>query len=600
MGPVIEREAASPTRGEPDAGGALADAASPSWLGNLPKVLSDLGVAVVVWDDEIPIYVSPLFSQMIGYTPDELGVRRPAHLAGVVPGARPNGWCSGPVTHGQDLVFGIDHIGTDPKGAGIQVPPFEFQLMHEFEWTLIHKRGHRVHVEAAAGTMEVAGRMASIGIFCDRSEQERAETQLRTRALQQAAVLDLGQQALSGAELTDLMDASVNLITRVLDVEFARVLELAEDGRSFTVLAGVGWDEKPGSPGIDLRLTSQAAYTLVSNMPVVVEDFDSETRFAGPPWVQRSVASGMSVIVRGRDQPWGVLCTHTTRHRRFSRDDVHFLQAIANVLAEAIKGKSVQDALRRAGNRERELREELDAHSRVVVAAQEAERRRIARELHDEIGQTLTGLALSLASLEHRAPADLRAALTEARAGMGELVARVHDFSLSLRPAMLDDLGLLPALLWLTEHTLSTQTGLRVSLEHHGLARRFTWDVETAVYRIVQEALTNVVRHAASGTAAVRCLFEGEEMYVEVLDKGIGFDPLAVKPHTTSGLRGMQERARLLGGQVRIESAPGRGTRVVATLPVQGGLVPVPESAASASGVRGAIEALGTVGAMRK
>jgi len=257
----------------------------------------------------------------------------------------------------------------------------------------------------------------------------------------------------------------------------------------------------------------------------------------------------------------------------------------------------VQDALRRAGDRERELREELDAHSRVVVAAQEAERRRIARELHDEIGQALTGLALSLASLEHRAPADLRAALGDARAGMGELVARVHDFSLSLRPAMLDDLGLLPALLWLTEHVLSTQTGLQVTLEHHGLDRRFSWEVETAVYRIVQEALNNVVRHADSGMAHVRCLFEDEEMYVEVRDKGIGFEPGSVRPHTTSGLRGMQERARLLGGQFRIESAPGQGTRVVASLPVQGGLVPVPEPAGSASGVRGAMEALDMAGA---
>ncbi|HEU5002178.1 MAG TPA: GAF domain-containing sensor histidine kinase [Actinomycetota bacterium] len=562
--------------------------ATPSWLGNLPKVLSDLGVAVVVWDDEIPIYVSPLFSQMIGYTPEELGVRRPAHLAGMAAAVPP------PVARGGDLTLNGDH-----KGAGIEVPPFEFQLMHEFEWTLVHKGGQRVYVEAAAGTIEVAGRLASIGIFSDRSEQERAERQLKTRTLQQAAVADLGQQALAGAELPDLMDAAVNVITRVLEVEFARVLELAGDGKSFTVRAGVGWEEQSGSPGIDLRLTSQAAYTLVSDMPVVVEDFDSETRFAGPPWVKRSVASGMSVIVRGKGRPWGVLCTHTARHRRFSRDDVHFLQAIANVLAEAIVAKKVQDALRRAGDRERELREELDAHSRVVVAAQEAERRRIARELHDEIGQALTGLALSLASLEHRAPADLRAALGEARAGMGELVSRVHDFSLSLRPAMLDDLGLLPALLWLTEHVLSTQTGLHVALDHHGLDRRFSWEVETAAYRIVQEALNNVVRHAASGTAHVRCLFEDEEMYIEVRDSGIGFEPGAVRPHTTSGLRGMQERARLLGGQFRIESSPGRGTRVVASLPVQGGLLAAPDPAASASGARAAMEALETVGAIR-
>ena len=532
----------------------LAEPESHAWLGNLPKVLSDLGVAVVVWDDETPVYVSPLFSGMIGYSPDELGVRRPAHLY--------------PESGGNGHSIGNGHGGA--KDPAPLVPQFEFKLMHEFEWVLIHRNGHRVGVEAAAGTIEVAGRVLSIGIFCDRSEQERLEAELKTRTLQQAAVVDLGQRALAGAELPDLMDVAVNVLTRTLDVEFARVLQLAPDGRRFAVRAGVGWEEPPGGHAVvDLRLHSQASYTLVSDMPVIVEDFGEEQRFAGShPPVSGVVTSGMSVIIRGELRPWGVLCTHTARRRRFSGDDVHFLQAVANVLAEAILGKEVQQALRRAGDRERELREELEAHSRVVVAAQEAERRRIARELHDEVGQALTGLALSLANMERAAPPDLRASLAEARAGMGELVTRVHDFSLSLRPAMLDDLGLLPALLWLMEHVHTAQTGLRVDLEHEGLDRRFSWEIETAAYRIVQEALNNVARHASTSSAVVRCLAEGDELFIEVRDKGVGFRPGSIKAHTTSGLRGMQERARLLGGQLRIESAPGKGTRVAARLPV--------------------------------
>src|SRR5207302_4459021 len=97
------------------------EAEGPAWLGNLPKILSDLGVGVVVWDDETPIYVSPLFSNMIGYTPEELGVRRPAHLYAETNGSR-----------------GIKGEFASP------VPQFEFKLMHEFEWTLIHKSGRRV------------------------------------------------------------------------------------------------------------------------------------------------------------------------------------------------------------------------------------------------------------------------------------------------------------------------------------------------------------------------------------------------------------------------------------------------------------------------
>jgi signal transduction histidine kinase len=557
-----------------------ADEGPPTSLGNLPKILSDLGVGVVVWDDEVPVYVSPIFSEIIGYTPEDLGVRRLAQISPATNGG-PTPAPSGPSAD-----------GTAGAGKAAPVPRFEFKLMHEFEWVLIHKDGHRVHVEAAAGTIELGDRTMAIGIFCDRSEQERLQDQLRIRTLQQAAVVDLGQRALAGGDLEDLMDRAIHILANTLDVEYARVLELRPDGRGFVPQAGLGWDRATETEAnMHLRLLSQAGFTLLSDSPVIVEDFNSETRFPAPlPRVEGGVTSGMSVIIRGQRQPWGVLCVHTGRHRRFTRDDVHFLQAVANVLAESILGKGVREALRRAGDRERELREELEAHSRVVVAAQEAERRRIARELHDEIGQALTGLALSLANLERLAPAGLRASLSEARVGMSELVSRVHDFSLSLRPAMLDDLGLLPALLWLLEHVASI--GLRVDLEHSGVDRRFSWEVETAAYRIVQEALNNVTRHAATDRALVRCLLEGDELFIEVRDEGVGFDPGAIVPHTTSGLRGMQERARLLGGRLRVESVPGKGTQVVARLPAIGSQL-VGTGAGEAEASEGADHSLG-------
>src|SRR5205807_2786346 len=104
--------------------------------------------------------------------------------------------------------------------------------------------------------------------------------------------------------------------------------------------------------------------------------------------------------------------------------------------------------------------------------------------------------------------------------------------------------------------------------------RRFSWEIETAAYRIVQEALNNVARHAAAQRACVHCLADGEELFIEVRDEGIGFNPRAIKAHTTCGLRGMQERARLLGGQLKVESALGEGTRVVARLPVNPATLP--------------------------
>jgi signal transduction histidine kinase len=134
---------------------------------------------------------------------------------------------------------------------------------------------------------------------------------------------------------------------------------------------------------------------------------------------------------------------------------------------------------------------------------------------------------------------------------------------------MLDDLGLVPALVWLADR-YAAQTGVRVAQSHAGLDGRFPPAVETAAYRIVQEALTNVARHAGVAEAEVRLRVAAGVLSVRVRDHGAGFDPEAAAGGT-GGLSGMQERAGLLGGRLRVRSAPGRGTEVRARLPVRGG-----------------------------
>jgi signal transduction histidine kinase len=158
--------------------------------------------------------------------------------------------------------------------------------------------------------------------------------------------------------------------------------------------------------------------------------------------------------------------------------------------------------------------------------------------------------------------------LDEARALVGDLMGRVRALSLELRPTMLDDLGLLPTVLWHIER-YTGQTGIAVSFQHVGIDRRFPAEVETAAYRIVQEALTNVARYAAVQEVVVRCWLDQDRLCVQVADKGAGFDPeVVLAAGTTSGLAGMRERASLLGGTLAIESAPGSGARVTADLPL--------------------------------
>lgn len=212
----------------------------------------------------------------------------------------------------------------------------------------------------------------------------------------------------------------------------------------------------------------------------------------------------------------------------------------------------------------RDYADRLQALSRRLMEVQELERRKIALELHDEIGQVLTGLKLTLEVSTRLPVEELGNSLNQARGLVNELMARVRNLSLDLRPAILDDFGLLPTLLWHFEH-YTAQTQVKINFKHSGLEkRRFAPDVETSVYRLVQEALTNVARHANVREVTVRVWTKSEALSIEVEDEGRGFDLKSVAGRETSGLAGMRERATLLGGQLRIESQVGRGTRLVA------------------------------------
>ena len=213
---------------------------------------------------------------------------------------------------------------------------------------------------------------------------------------------------------------------------------------------------------------------------------------------------------------------------------------------------------------ERQRARALSSH---LVEVQEAERRHIARELHDEIGQTLTGLKLMLQMVPDAGGKDDM--LRDAGAVVGELMDKVRDISLELRPSMLDDLGLLPTLLSMFER-FKHQTRVRVKFEHRALERRFDSDVETAAYRVVQEALTNVARHAKVSEVEVRAWSDAERLHIQVRDAGRGFDVArALEDSRKNGLVGMRERVAVLGGELSMESQLETGTRLTVQIPIE-------------------------------
>ena len=209
---------------------------------------------------------------------------------------------------------------------------------------------------------------------------------------------------------------------------------------------------------------------------------------------------------------------------------------------------------------------------RKVISAQEDERRRIARELHDETSQTLSALAIGLETALARYPSDVsRARLVDAKALAVRTINELHRIIYDLRPSVLDDLGLLSAIRWYAERQLESR-GISVRCEFASSETRLAPETETALFRVVQEAVTNIAKHAQADTVLIQCAERDGMLTIEIEDDGQGFDPSTLPPPAARerglGLLGMRERVELLGGTLILDSAPGQGARIAVSVPL--------------------------------
>jgi signal transduction histidine kinase len=354
----------------------------------------------------------------------------------------------------------------------------------------------------------------------------------------------------SQLELAPLLHIVANRLRTLIAADSVTIALPHADGLRIEAAAGPGAEDVVGIP-IPARSKTMRVLERKQSERIdsVIDDpeIDQETARR----LQMRTALYVPLVLRG--EAIGVITAQDKEGAdpRFSAEDVRLAEVFAQraTVAVDLSRRVARDALRR------------------VVAAQEQERRRLARELHDETGQALTSILLGLRTVEQAGgEQEVRAAVAEVRELVRSTLQDVRRLAVELRPKALDDFGLVAALERLTE-SFTEQTGIAVGFESLLPAARLTPEIETALYRIVQESLTNIVKHAQAHSVSIVLGRKSDTVSVIVEDDGVGFDP--DRPREGGlGLIGMRERVSLIGGRLTIESRPGAGTTFVAEVPV--------------------------------
>ena len=314
---------------------------------------------------------------------------------------------------------------------------------------------------------------------------------------------------------------------------------------------------------------------LATGRPCRADDYEHDPRIS-PAYRSLTRAGGtvavLVVPIRAGARVEGLLYVGATRPRTFTDHDEAILQRLADQAAIALHNAQLYAEVQ-AG------REQLQALSRQLLAAQEAERRRLAHELHDEAGQLLAGVHLALDAALSGLPPPVQEGFAGVHRQLDAVEAQLRRLAHELRPTLLDDLGLLPALQSLAQR-VAARTGLCIRV-HSTIAGRLAPLVETALYRALQEGLTNITRHAAATQVDLQLWQDGAGVHGLLRDDGVGCVVEEVLGHPEArglGLLGIRERLEALGGTLQLTSAPGQGTTLQLTVPIAAG-ADAPEAA---------------------
>jgi PAS domain S-box-containing protein len=399
----------------------------------------------------------------------------------------------------------------------------------------------------------------------DEITRRRQAHEAEQKARQIAETLSAASQALTMTlDLDKVLETLLEFLGRLVPYDSALVF-LAEDESNLKVRSVRGqnsWTETQQLLGSTIGIAdNRHIHSLLGTQrSIMIADTRQHSNWKA--YLGREhVVSWLGVPLIADDKVIGFCGLEKNEPGFFNREHLQLSEAFVAQAAVALQNAWLFEQVR-AG------RERLQSLSRRLVEVQETERRYIARELHDEAGQVLASLMVGLRLLERDAnkPEAILTGVAELRIMVDDVLDNLHRLAVDLRPASLDHLGLVGALRQYV-HDVSNKQDLVAQFEVVGVDTRLPIDVETALYRIVQEAMTNVIRHAQATRVDVLLEQRGDKLVVIVEDNGVGFDPAAARHGDRLGLFGMRERAEMLGGELLIECTAEVGTTVFVEVP---------------------------------
>ncbi|MGE5373978.1 MAG: response regulator [Bacteroidota bacterium] len=402
-------------------------------------------------------------------------------------------------------------------------------------------------------------------VFRDVTRQRESLQEIKRRAEQAEALVQVASHLDAHLELDRVLNTICEVTNRTIKASGTVVVLHGEQKEFLQNRAAVTHDPAlQAYHGTRFEIPTLLFEGLLSrDRPVIVlEDIQEHAELpfseAYKSMDIRTIA--IAGLFRDHTLVGALVCAFSQQPKTLLEDEAALLKGLADQASSAIENAELFEQVRAGRERQRKLAKSL-------VDVQETERRRIARELHDHLGQSLTGLQFMLESAKNQSVDAQRTRLENIQEAVTEIIRDVREMSLNLRPSMLDDMGLVPTLLWHIDR-YTGQTGIHVNFQYDEIARRMPLEIETAAYRIIQEALTNTARHAHVQEVFVGLVVQDDTLWIEVLDNGRGFDTSTVLDKPSTGLSGMRERASLLGGYLLIESFINQGTQIVAALPL--------------------------------